>query len=494
MRDIEKNKMGAFRIQGTQVALDIQYLQEVVSLEKLHEIPTKEKYIVGAIELRGFLVPVIDFSVFIGKKVEEKQPNVVIVSYQGFEIGILSTSVSGVFETDAFELTNFETSNEIFEQGFIRKDNKEAIAVLNLDKIFNLPGLISTKRFIEIDSHSEQQKSVFMLLMKNGDLPFALSSEIIHTIIINPVIKESAMKSRVCEGVIEFNGVNVPVINLLHVCGMGNSDDKLRQAFVVKYHEGMVAFMVGKIIDVVKVKESRIAKPPQHGMPGFKNLTGVIPESELPQGHAKSSTSYFGCYFIIDSKSIIESESIKTFAKMNTPAEKKERDYTKKLVREKRVRVSETKMLTYNIGTEVASPIEDVIEVLPWEKGTRTFKNSSGALTVIMSRGRAIPVYCLGKISGMKKVDPEKGANILIVEYNSHLFGILVENLTSIDKGEWPKNTGERKQHCVGSAASGITNVGFGENERMLPVIELKKIAERILLNSEAQFNVAEAA
>lgn len=145
-------------------AVDVGKVREVLDLTKITRVPQTPEYMKGVINLRGNVVPVIDFRLKFG--MDEVEPTIdtcIIVLEIDVEdelliIGALADSVREVFELEPEQIepaprlgTKF---NVDYLHGIGRKDDS-FLMILNIDKAFSMDeinfvhNMISDKEAVE---------------------------------------------------------------------------------------------------------------------------------------------------------------------------------------------------------------------------------------------------------------------------------------------------------------------------------------------------------
>ncbi|MCS7215514.1 MAG: chemotaxis protein CheW [Thermodesulfovibrio sp.] len=127
-------------------ALDIKSVKEVLDYTKITKIPQTPDYMLGVINLRGNVAPVVDLKMKFNMPKSEITVNtciiIVEVEIEGKNqiVGILADSVKEVFE---FDLKNIEEAPKIglnididFILGIAKRD-EEFVIILDINKIFS---------------------------------------------------------------------------------------------------------------------------------------------------------------------------------------------------------------------------------------------------------------------------------------------------------------------------------------------------------------------
>lgn len=135
-----------FALSDERFAIDIMQVQEVLEYLKITKIPGTPSFIKGVINVRGYMVTVIDLKEkFLNQEIVNDVNTCIIIleaiiNGESITLGILVDSVSEVvdFNTDEIELPpKLGTSiNTKYIRGIAKQDD-EFIILLNIEKVFN---------------------------------------------------------------------------------------------------------------------------------------------------------------------------------------------------------------------------------------------------------------------------------------------------------------------------------------------------------------------
>ena len=148
--DMNGEQFLTFVLAGEEYGVDILRVQEIKGLAGVTEIPNTPEYVLGVINLRGTVIPVVDLRLRFGmEQLEYSKLTVVIVMRVESEsgertIGFVVDTVSDVYNIDPDDIgeapdfgTNIDTS---FVDGLASVDEKMVI-VLDVDKLADEEGL-----------------------------------------------------------------------------------------------------------------------------------------------------------------------------------------------------------------------------------------------------------------------------------------------------------------------------------------------------------------
>lgn len=135
-----------FTLNNEIFALDIKSVKEVLEYIKITKVPRTPDYMLGVINLRGNVAPVVDLKMKFGMPPSEKTVDtciiIVEVDIDGAKttVGILADSVKEVVEFDTNSIEDAPTIglnlNIDFIQGMAKKDS-EFVIILDIDKVFS---------------------------------------------------------------------------------------------------------------------------------------------------------------------------------------------------------------------------------------------------------------------------------------------------------------------------------------------------------------------
>ena len=149
-----------FILDGELFALDISKVREVLDYTKITRVPQMPEFMLGVINLRGSVVPVIDMRTKFGMKKVERTVNTCIVIVEvtldndNVILGALVDSVQEVFELDPEQIEPPPKIGMRLKTEFIKgmgKKEEKFIIILDIDRVF------STEELIILQGNDEKQ-------------------------------------------------------------------------------------------------------------------------------------------------------------------------------------------------------------------------------------------------------------------------------------------------------------------------------------------------
>ncbi|MGE5371886.1 MAG: chemotaxis protein CheW [Solirubrobacterales bacterium] len=129
-----------FRLGSEEYAIDIGKVQEIIRMPEITALPQTPDYVLGVVNLRGNIIPVVDLKIrFSGKHTEANiETRVIVVEVGQNKVGIIVDAVSEVIKLPADQIVPAESIHtsvhEEYVLGVARLDQRLLI-VLDVDKL-----------------------------------------------------------------------------------------------------------------------------------------------------------------------------------------------------------------------------------------------------------------------------------------------------------------------------------------------------------------------
>ena len=495
-----KSGFGGFRVGGMELGLPMQVLREVLPCGVLAKLPCAAPCVIGGIDLRGVMVPVVDLRIILGIPAPEIPfRNVMIMAHENRLLGLLTEAVTGVFTGDSREINQVRfavADQSVFHGSIRRSDNGTLVNLLS-------PSALATLRDVPLADHQEientaagivvgsqtdtvsrQDKTIPVLLLRCNQIAFAIDAIAVHTTLSDPEIKHSPLAMGSCRGVIGYAGNNIPILDLLEICGLGKIEpDTPRQAFLIQFPKGgMVAFLVNKVIDVIRIGSSEIIDVPAYALPRSSLFCGAIPKSSFPASVSQQKSILASQFLMLNSAGLKSDHEIAVLADVNSPEQAIVHQYRSQITSTTSENVNRKRsMVTYLLRTETATPFEQIREILTFSRSILIFEQTGPLLGMLVVRGRSIPVVCLYQLVTGQSTSTAPPAYILVVDIDNEAMGFAIPALKSIEVVEWEpelprlgKSENDDLKRAIYS--NKLAQIGNGDSIRMLPVLDLKKI------------------
>lgn len=144
---MQERQLVVFALGKEEFGIEISRVREIVRLQNVTAIPQALEYVMGIVNLRGQIVPIVDlntrFRITENGNSEESLKRIIVVNMEGQDIGILVDGVSEILRPDeSIDSTPSIMSGGIstdFIEGIAKVDDR-LIIVLELNRVFELSG------------------------------------------------------------------------------------------------------------------------------------------------------------------------------------------------------------------------------------------------------------------------------------------------------------------------------------------------------------------
>ncbi len=96
--DTQRGRYMTFSCDGDYYGIEITYVNEIIGLQQITELPDTPDYIKGLINLRGKIVPIVDVRVRFGKAPIEYNDRtcVIVINYENDTVGLIVDTIADV--------------------------------------------------------------------------------------------------------------------------------------------------------------------------------------------------------------------------------------------------------------------------------------------------------------------------------------------------------------------------------------------------------------
>jgi purine-binding chemotaxis protein CheW len=485
---------GGFALSGMQLALPMDALREVVPSEDWITLPCPNPGVVGGVNLRGVVVPVLDLRGQLGRSAAQTEfPCVLIVVAQGRLLGLLADEVTGIFHADhrgEHSLQEGSCAVTLLAGTVRRSDTQVLVSVLSVQALSQLPGVPLVQ-----DPEPERQRTQeasdlvviddradTLVLLRCGRVPMAIDALAVHATLPSPALLDSPLAMGHCRGVIEHAGAWVPAVDLHALCGLGPapSAGAGAQAFLMAMPAGLVAFLVTEVLDVIRAQPGARVPVPAFALPRPELMHAALPDHHLPPELAERLGTAGAQFLLLEAQALMDCDDVRNLALANARQQGVSAS-TQAFTQGLRPGQHQRAMLTYGLAGETATPLEQVQEILPYARSVSIFEAGGPLLGFTVHKGQSIPVLCLSRLSGGQAPEASPAASVLVVQSEGELVGFAVPQLKTIESAEWEPELPEVTAMQPGVFRSRkLALVGRGDEQRMLPVLDLAQLALQV--------------
>jgi purine-binding chemotaxis protein CheW len=490
---------GLLQLGDLDLALPLSALREVVPRpETLAAMPVAATGLVGAMGLRTMVLPVLDLRPVLecGDAAPEDQV-VVVVAHDHHVIGLVVDRVRGVTRVPDADLVELSTAagELLVSHAFQHEDPTRPVSVLDAAHLLALPGVPRVPEQPAVDATGAlgdaSGRGQSLTLVRCGDQVLAVEVEAIHTTIPLAEVRTTLLTGGDCRGVTSYAGRDVPVVDPLTLVGLPPlGSDEVRAGVVLDLGPGLVVLAVTDLVEL------RAAGDGVLPVPGFANH-----RPELVRGVLEIEG---GACLVLDGEGLRADSTLLALASVNTDtagatgatgATDDPADLADVLATGAAGATGGPAYLTYTAGVGLASPLEQVVEILPLPE---TLTPSAVALVdgYLVHRGRTVPVVPLARTIGKEPGERSPSSCLLLIELGDEHVALAVDALGGIEPLVWtdPDHRAGRRLGDLTRAVNDAPLVRLAGGTRLVPALDLRDLARALGLPDDLPSTVQPAA
>ena len=477
---------GLLRLAGLDVALPLTALREVVPCpDQLAGLPVSAPGLLGAIDLRSLVLPVVDLRPVIDREGDSRPNQVVVVTaHDGQSLGLLADQVLGVIRVPQSALQRVRVAHgdgrrALFSHTFRSPADGATISVLDAEAILALPG-VPTVQDASIANPAggtpaggggpAPRTTRTYTTVECGPYRIAIDADSVHTLLPSSATMPSVLDSALCRGVAEFSGREVPVVDPLVLLGFAPLPEggagaglvlDLEHGYVVLALTGLLSLDELADEDVLPVADFVVSRP--------ELLAGMV---ELP-GH--------GTCLVLDQHALRTAPELLGLSAVNTTlGGDGEAARGASAVQRGGADIGPA-YLTYSAGQLATSALEQVAEILPLPAASDLVPVGDHVLGVVLHRRAVVPLLCLATLLGRVPAPLTAASCWLLVHVDGQPFGFAVDALHEIDPLTWADADHEAGRDTdLSTVLRHSRLVQVGACQDLLPEVDLHALARAV--------------
>ncbi|CAD6541492.1 hypothetical protein LMG27952_03780 [Paraburkholderia hiiakae] len=423
---------GSFHLAGTELALPVAALQEVVNPpETLTAIPLAPPYLLGLFNLRGTLIPVVDLRQLLRLNAESTSAarKVAIVESGGVRVGLLFDATGEILRVPREQVITLdvpEGSPPMAIGAVLKLDDGERIlqvlAPAVLLSLRDMPQLAqSAPRAAERRAQQGQRRQ--NVSFKVGATALALPMDAIQEIIRVPALQQSPLANEVCIGMLNLRGATIPVLDFSALLGFARASGaqaSVDEQRIVVLHRNDLHFgmLVDEVASIVAYREEDMLPMPAYGGNAQRSLfAGYLAAEDRPG------------VLLMNADALFANERVVALAAGH-------RDLYRNVLAQaaqKRGAGTRQTLVTFRIGQLIGVRIAQLREVIDYRDDIMRTPGLPGVVRGMLNlRGVLVTVIDVRAMYGMPPYEDLTRAKVLIVEYEREKYGLLVDSVEDI--------------------------------------------------------------
>ena len=154
--DTQKDKYLTFHLAGEDYGMEIRYVNEIIGIQNITEVPDMPEFIRGVINLRGKVIPIMDVRARFGLEFREYDDRtcIIVVNVDSAEVGLVVDEVSEVADIPESQVEPPPKTSKNTETSYIQgmgKINDNVKILLDVHK------LLYTAEMQELTANLDEQ-------------------------------------------------------------------------------------------------------------------------------------------------------------------------------------------------------------------------------------------------------------------------------------------------------------------------------------------------
>ncbi len=471
--------------------------------------------LLGALRLRGYLVPVFDLGAFTDRLSpgDRGTPEYAIVLRLGGRLlGLAVDEIEGLLQVEAEAVQPIghgEPEGAVADDGDSAEDGMfmfrilrgsflngdRVVSVLDPERLFASPRILSvpTARApgrssgdgpIAGDGRSAGGAAPNLDALGRGAEPlltfaagganFALLATAVHATVPRTTIDQNSLSGDLCIGSVAYHGRRIPVLRSQALTGLGRLSDTIESEIVLVRtgEEERIGLAVDTIDRMISSEADRLRPPPPAICEGRDLFRGVLADSA---GGAQ--------IFVLDADKLRDHPAIAALSALSRPAKSEPKHRNPRTDTRSDVVRDVVRHLVFDVGMAVAAPAEQILRILtrPKDLTPATSVSAPSVEGVFLLEDGPVLLVDLGAHLGLAEPSSareEESRRVLLVRSGEHRVGFSVRSVDGIETSEWWRE---------GSGGGGgrVVQLGRGAARTILPALDLSRLAGSLTERAE---------
>lgn len=270
-----QNQVISFQLNNEHFALPIRTIKEIVNFQKVTKLPDAPFGIMGVINIRRQVMPLVNLKQHLGLKYTRYEPDspALVVQNGTHQVGILADSVSDVLSLDDMQIEKKPDTitNKYIEN--VAKVNGRLISILNINKLITQHAPADNEEDVMeaaqdgtstyLDMGAKQNVRQFVSFFIQED-EFAVDIHEVQEIKKMLTIAHVPRAPRFVEGVVNLRGQIIPVINLRERFNLAKHQyDRSTRIIVIQVESKKLGLIVDSVSEVLRINLDDVVDPPE---------------------------------------------------------------------------------------------------------------------------------------------------------------------------------------------------------------------------------------
>lgn len=441
----------------------IEDLAEVVGpIKALSPIMCASPFLLGGLDRRGDLIPVLDAALICGMRKAQAVPRfAVVLRHAGRLLAIGADEICGLAKIadDKVKLLDCELNqgHQVGGSAFLKDGN--VTTVLDVPRIFQAEGALSIAASDGAPDITTEGKGPQRLTFDAGGVLFSVLATEVFGTVPRQMIIPGPVSGGMCLGTITYHDRRIPVISTVTLLGLGRLSQSLEaEVVVLRFPENrLVGLAVNAVMDIEVITDAEVRQTPDV----ILAMGGYLKHVRVDAGGTQT--------FILDVMSIWQDEKLNALADLSDPPTESKQ---KALDAEKMLETSalRERYLLFDAGEPMAAPLSHVVKIISLPRDITPLAQEGAMVRGLFSHGgQTIPLVSLSGGGVPAGNTEDSSSRVLLVGEVGHQVAFIVDRVKSIELSDWKHKYQTGQSSEVGS----LVQLGTGASSRVYECIDL---------------------
>ncbi len=470
--------LGLVHIGPMELAIPVDCLREAIDEpRRLSRLPTPSPHVAGGIDVRQELITGLDLRSVLNLPPAEAgdERRVIILHHKGYVFGLRVDRLGEVVQVSPEHCLPVEVLRPdgppLVREVFSLDDGRRVISGLCLDGVMQLSQVPLTRvadRQAELALRRVHQQWSPYLMFEVGQTRLCLHADLVDTVIHLDSMGTRFSPARGCIGVVEDDSRKLAVLDVLDLLGLGHTALRdNRQVLVLKVQGRMAGLLVRQVSRIARQDDRTLRPVPPMAFEHPELFMGMLPVDSL------------GEFLKIDGEALVALQAVTSMAMVHgSPTLAARQDQ----------RALAEVFLTYQVGTELASPLRSIREILPFpERFTPMDRAGDARVGLLNHRDQVVAIFSLAMLCGLPRPARSDDTRLLLLEGPRGLLALEVERVLGIEAAQWRHPALRRDLSRQPSAlqqalhARGLLTLGPPEQPRGVQALDLSQVVAALV-------------
>ncbi|MEM1388878.1 MAG: chemotaxis protein CheW [Pseudomonadota bacterium] len=417
-------KLGILDVEDHKIALQIEEISEICVIDKILPMLCACQDVLGAINLRGALIPLLDPLRLCQDSARQKPPKLAaVLQHDGRSIALGIDAAHSIIDAEAERIQNFfrhqSRAEGLVTSGLLTEE--ASVNLLRAAAILERPGLPSGKSRASKSRATDVGDADAVLTFEAGGASFGLAAISVFGTVPRQEITPGTLAGGACLGTITYLGRRIPIMDATSVFGLG---DHLRhgqpEIVIVNYPDDhLLGFAVDVVSQVRMVQKSEISAIADNVRPRASLLTAAI-HSETHQIFMIATDSLTSRQELLEMSRLSDQSAAKAPSPVDQDASAE-------------IEQVQMRCLLFTAGVQFGARITDITSILSTPGVITPINRDAGPMIGLFTHNHmTTPLICLAQAFG--KAPCEGPLNrVLVVGSHDHALGFRVDSVDGIE-------------------------------------------------------------